>query len=191
MSFSTEQGLKDHLIGRGMEVDRYRVSFDPVEEHISFLLFNLSGQVVGFQKYRPGMDQKKKRNDETHGRYFTYTQKNKTSDGTAALDGIWGFEAIDMPVYPTDKPLYIVEGVFKAAALHRLGYDSLAVLTSHPKRLRTWLRIVKEHRPVIAIGDPDEGGKKLVRFVGAGSVSPKDLDEMSDNDIHEFLKELD
>lgn len=180
--------LKQHLIERGMDPELYVVAYDYEEQSISFLLYNLSGQIVGYQKYRPGSEQKKKRNDEDLGRYYTFTSKHKSDDGTSFKDGVFGLEAILPPVRFTDRPLYIVEGVFKAAVLHRLGFDAIAVLTSHPKRLKSFLRIVKTVRPVVGIGDPDPAGEKLVRFVGAGFTSPKDLDEMSDLSIIKLLQ---
>lgn len=180
--------LKNHLIERGMNPDLYCVSYDHEEESVTFLLFNLSGQIVGYQKYRPGSEQKKKRNDEDLGRYYTFTSKHQTDDGTTFKDGVFGYEAIKPPVRRTNEPLYVVEGIFKAGVLHRLGVDALAVLTSHPKRLKTLLRIIKSVRPVVAIGDPDPAGEKLVRFVGAGFTSPLDLDEMADDAILELLK---
>jgi len=41
---------------------------------------------------------------------------------------------------------------------------------------------------LIAIGDNDDAGRKLVNIVGKGFQSPEDLDEMSDEDIHSLLR---
>ena len=40
---------------------------------------------------------------------------------------------------------------------------------------------------LVAIGDPDDAGRKLVNMVKSGFQSPFDLDEMSDEDIKSLL----
>ena len=139
-------------------------------------LFNLSGQMVGYQVYRPWSTDKKC-NDPKTGRYYTYA--------TEGVDAVFGLE--------TDTgtgPLFTVEGIFKAAKLHDLGYNAIAVLTSHPKRMRPWFRILRKKRRLIGIGDIDHAGKKLVNTIKEGGLSPIDLDEMSDQDVHEFVRGL-
>lgn len=172
--------LHSHLVTRGMNPALYRgVAYDHENEAVTFPLWNLSGQMVGYQIYRPTINDKKI-NDENLGRYYTYLPRG--------VDGAFGIETIR----PFDaSPIYCVEGVFKAAVLHRLGYQAIALLTSTPKRWKPWFRIMRKTRRLIGIGDPDPAGQKLVNIVGAGSVTPEcDLDEMSDEDIIEFVEGL-
>ena len=169
------ENLRGHLIARGMDPDLYPISYDAEEGVITFLLFNGVGHLVGYQQYRPAVDEKKKKNDPKSGRYFTYLRQD--------IDGVFGWDRVDI----TDRTIYIVEGVFKAAVLHRLGYNAIAVLTSTPKRLKPWFRILRQTWNLVAIGDNDDAGRKLVNIVGNGYQSPIDLDEMKDEDIIELL----
>ena len=167
---------RNHLTSRGMDPSRYPISYDPEEGIITFLLFNYNGAIVGYQQYRPDQPSKQKKNDPKTGRYFTYLPKD--------TDGVFGLDVLDH----TDRTIYIVEGVFKAAVLHRLGFNALAVLTSTPKRLKPWFRILRPTWNLVAIGDNDDAGKKLVNIIKRGFQSPQDLDEMSDEEILALLK---
>ena len=167
---------REHLISRGMDPSRYPISYDPEEGIITFLLFNYNGGLVGYQQYRPDQPSKQKKNDPKTGRYFTYLPKD--------TDGVFGLDVLDH----TDRTIYIVEGVFKAAVLHRLGFNALAVLTSTPKRLKPWFKILRQTWNLVAIGDNDDAGRKLVNIVKRGFQSPQDLDEMSDEEILKLLK---
>jgi hypothetical protein len=164
--------VKQHLLSRGLDPRLYHCVIDESERVATFSLFNISGQYVGYQVYRPD-SHSKKNNCPREGRYFTYLP--------AQTDGVFGLER------NTGKgPLFIVEGVFKAVALHNMGFDAIAVLTSHPKRMKPWFRILCATRPLIGIGDGDDAGKKLVATIGRGACSPKDLDEMTPEEIQEF-----
>lgn len=169
------ESLRQHLIDRGMNPDLYPICYDEEEGVITFWLHNGTGDLVGYQQYRPAVDEKKKKNDPKSGRYFTYLKQDK--------DGVFGWDVVDF----NDRTIYIVEGVFKAAVLHRLGYNAIAVLTSTPKRLKPWFRILRQTWNLVAIGDNDDAGKKLVNIVGKGIQSPVDLDEMLDEDIIELI----
>lgn len=164
--------VKQHLISRGMDPDLYNVQYG--EDTATFFLYNRSGQIVGFQQYRPN-ETSKKINDPRLSRYFTYI--------TESYDGVFGLEVLD-----TSKDyIFIVEGVFKAAVLHRLGYNAIAVLTDHPKRMKSWFRVLRRTFKLIAIGDNDSAGQRLVNTVGNGICSPCDLDEMPDEEIESFV----
>lgn len=168
------ENMITHLQSRGMDTSLYQFGFDDEERKATFYLYNLSGQIVGYQRYSPDLD-KKKNNDPKDCRYYTYLPEGR--------DGVFGLELLN----EEDRTLYIVEGLFKAAVLHRLGFNAVAVLTSTPKRLKPWFRILKATWKLVAIGDADPAGEKLVRMVGNGFTSPKDLDEMSDQEILDLL----
>lgn len=165
--------LVEHLCARGMNTSLY--SFHVGDEVVTFYLYNHTGKLVGFLQYRPHAD-KKAKNDPRSGRYFTHLPRE--------VDGLFGVEQ------DVGGPLFIVEGIFKAAKLHSLGYSAVAVLGASPKRLNSWLRAVSRQRPVYAIGDNDAAGAGLVKIVGAGIQSPRDLDEMTDNEVLNLIKGL-
>lgn len=167
--------MRAHLIERGMNPDLYAVWYDDENVVATFPLYNGSCNWVGYQEYRP-LFTSKKNNDPKEGRYYTYLP--------SGVDGVFGLETLDHD----KKTIYIVEGVFKAANLHRLGYNAIATLSNHPKRMRSWFKVLGANFNLVAIGDNDKAGEKLVKFIGRGACSPKDIDEMSDSEIEEFLK---
>lgn len=145
---------------------------------VTFLLFNLSGQVVGYQHYRPDVLDKGIKNNPKLGRYYTHLPRN--------TQGVFGLERLD----PAKRTLYVTEGIFKAATLHRLGYNAVATLTATPEQLRGWFLALGGAYRVYGIGDADKAGKELVNIVGNGLQSPQDLDEMSDGAIRDLLYDL-
>ena len=168
------ENMLTHLQSRGMDTSLYQFGFDDEERKATFLLYNLSGQLVGYQRYSPDLN-KKKNNDPKDCRYYTYIPRE--------VDGVFGLDLLN----PSERTIYIVEGIFKAATLHRLGFNAVAVLTSTPKRLKPWFRIMKATWNLIGIGDNDPAGERLVRMVGGGFTSPKDLDEMTDEEVYKLL----
>ena len=168
------ENMLDHLKSRGMNPNLYSVAIDEQERIATFYLYNINGHIVGYQQYRPDAD-KKQKNDPKDGRYFTYLPKD--------TDGVFGLELLNK----SDRTIYVTEGIFKAAVLHRLGYNAIAVLTSTPKRLKPWFKIMKATWNLVAIGDPDDAGRRLVNMVKNGFQSPLDLDEMADEDIISLL----
>ena len=167
--------LKSHLRDRGMEPNLYgSIHYDSVAWLVTFYLHNGAGEVVGYQQYNP-REQSKKLNDPALSRYFTYLPKGKS--------GVFGVEQLDK----TKRTIYIVEGIFKAGVLHRLGFNALAVLSDSPKQLKSYFRILKATHDLVAIGDPDAAGERLVRIVKKGFTSPLDLDEMKDSEVLELL----
>lgn len=166
--------LIEHLKERGMNPKLYKFSRSYSAATITFFLYNLSGQLVGYQQYRPKVLDKKINNIKL-GRYYTYLPRE--------VDGGFGLEQLN----PSKRTIYVTEGVFKAAVLHRLGFNAIAVLTATPKRLKPWFRIMRQTWTLIAIGNNDKAGKKLVNTVGNGFQSPLDLDEMTDAAILELL----
>lgn len=166
--------VKQHLLERGLNPSLYNCSWD--DETASFLLFNLSGQVVGYQQYRPFAD-KTCRNDPKSGRYFTYA-KNTTA--------VWGLETFNF----RDDVLFVTEGVFDACKLHNQGLPAVAVLANNPKQLMPWLFSVP--RLTVAVCDNDDAGRKLGKMCQVRLFPPsgKDLGDMSDQQVKEFVKDF-
>jgi DNA primase len=159
-----------------MDPSLYRYSKCYKTNKVTFLLYNLSGQIVGYQHYRPLVEEKGVKNNPKLGRYFTKLPR--------ATIGVFGLECLN----PNDSRVFIVEGIFKAGVLHRLGYNAIAVLGADPKPLQGWFKALRGRYTLYAIGDADEAGKRLVEIVGNGFQSPKDLDEMTDEDIMELIE---
>jgi hypothetical protein len=61
----------EHLKDRHLNVELHRPFVDEVERVATFLLWNLSGQCVGYQQYRPE-GEKKPRNNPKQGKYYTF-----------------------------------------------------------------------------------------------------------------------
>lgn len=166
--------LVKHLLQRNYDPSRYVNQVLDIDECVlSVYLTNLSGQFVGFQQYRP-LVTSKRLNDAREARYFTYSQRG--------VSACWGLETLD----PSKEDLYIVEGVFKASALHMLGHNALALLTSNPKPMKSWLHTLPYN--LIGIGDNDKAGLGMIRIAGQGFQSELDLDEYTLTELEELLE---
>lgn len=166
---------KEHLRERGMTPEFYTATYSDEDGSVTFNLYNGAGKWVGYQTYKQGKSSKKN-NDPRESRYYTYLP--------SGVDGVFGWECVDY----SKTDLYIVEGIFKAAKLHTLGFNAIAVLSNHPKRLKPWFKILKARFNLIGIGDNDPAGQKLVNLVGKGFCSPVDLDEMNDDEVLRLLE---
>ena len=173
----TNEKLVEHLIERHVQFDRYPGLFIG-EEDATFLFYNLSGQIIGYQRYNP-LGDKKGRNLE-NGKYYNY-QTHINDVRTTAMLGVWGLETYD---YRYDL-LFLVEGVFDAVRLHNLELPAIACLTNNPKHLRNWLLCLD--RKIIAVCEDDKAGKKLANSAdGAIMLSNgKDLGELTDDEVEE------
>lgn len=167
--------LYEHLLSRHYDPSLYTNHvLDEHENTLSVYLTNLCGQFVGYQQYRPD-EQSKRINDPKMSRYFTYSPRG--------VNACWGLEVLDSP----KKDLYLVEGVFKASTLHMLGYNALALLTSHPKPMKSWLHTMNYN--LIGIGDNDKAGNGIINIAGKGFKLERDLDEYSLDELEEILDE--
>lgn len=156
-------GLIKHLLSRNYDPSRYvNQVLDTQDNILTVYLTNLSGQFVGFQQYRPDVKEKRL-NDPRESRYFTYSQRG--------VNACWGLETLD----PSKKDLYIVEGIFKASTLHMLGYNALAMLTAHPKPMKSWLHTMNYN--VIGVGDNDNAGSGIIKVAGKGFKLDRDVYE--------------
>ena len=163
-----------HLLSRHLNPALYHVSVDEAESVATFLLFNLSGQVVGYQQYRPGAA-KAQNNDPRAGRYFTYSPKH--------LLAVFGLETYH---FRTDL-LFVTEGVFDACRLHNLGLPAVAVLSNNPKGLANFLFAVP--RRVVVVADNDPAGRMLMEYGDEVLVcnAGKDLGDMTDGEVQSLL----
>jgi hypothetical protein len=166
--------LKNHLKARHLDLELHRPVLDEVENVATFYLWNLSGQMVGYQQYRPD-GEKKPQNNPKEGKYFTY-RKQPTL-------GLWGVESLHL----SENVVFLCEGVFDACRMTEKGFSALASLSNNPTAdLHNWLRML--NRYVVVVCDADNSGKRLAKFGDAFEVVQgyKDLGDASDEYV-EFL----
>lgn len=166
--------MKKHLEERGLQLYRYpTVSYD--EDVCTFPIYSLTNDLIGYQNYRPKAT-KTRKNDEKYGRYHTHFKPGYA--------GFWGVESLEYE----KGLLFLTEGIFKAAALHRFNLPAAALLGNDPSHLKNHLRLTG--RKLIAINDFGDAGKKLAKMGHVNYTCPDDLnlDDMTDTQVFEFLK---
>ena len=172
--------IENHLRARGLDPGRTQVILDKQTNQATFILYNLSGQLVVYQKYNPNGD-KKAFNDSKLGRYFTYVTKESEKSSKMA---VWGTETITKDV----REFFVTEGIFDAIKLHNAGKAAIAVLSNNPKVLKSWFKATG--KKTIAIIDNDEAGRKLGNLTDERYTPPegkKDLGEMTQSEVNQFL----
>jgi len=136
-------------MSRHVDLNLYNVTIDEVEGTATFPLWNLSGQMVGYQQYRPSAT-KERRTNPKDSKYFT-----KVSPGQI---GVFGVETLNM----SPKYLFLVEGIFDAVRVHNLGFSCIATLSNNPVHLKNWLGCL--NRQIFGILDSDDAGNKLAKY---------------------------
>lgn len=167
--------LKQHLRERHLDLELHRPMLDEAEGVATFYLWNLSGQIVGYQQYRP-FASKSFDNNPREGRYFTYRNRHYPTVG------VWGLESF----YLTPGVLFVVEGVFDAARLTELGVSAIAVLGNDPQAdTRNWLMSL--NRLIVVVADNDKAGRELAKF---GHVAVFTEDHDLGDSSEEFVNSL-
>lgn len=157
--------FKEHLISRGFNPDEYHCWVSKDTLTVPLYCPN-TGKFLGGQSYKPTS----KRKYITHSTTYAF----------------WGWETV-----PDEYSgiCFITESVFKAVALHNIGFVSIAALgVNLPKHVKDLLPN-KDTVKYFLIGDNDVQGKKeSKKFNGFELVSPIDLDEMSETGRLEFIR---
>lgn len=144
--------LAHHLHDRFFSMNLHRAWLD--QDIVTFPLWNLSGQLVGYQQYRPGAT-KDAKNDPREGRYFTRLARDRV--------GVWGLESWNF-----SDTLFVCEGVFDACKVTWLGYSAVALFSNEINdSTASWLNVVQAHRPVVALCDGDSVGLGLSKYAHA------------------------
>lgn len=182
--------IKQHLIDRSVLIDQMNVSMDEERCAATFFLWNLSGQLIGYQQYCPNGTKEHRQHLYHQGKidkfsmaYFTYVTKTEKTSSIA----VWGLETVKLE----DKFLFLTEGIFDAVKLQRLGYPAIAVLTNNPKPIKNWLFIL--NKKVIGILDDDKAGRKLKSVCDIDFSVPKpynDLGEMPLEEVSNFIERI-
>ena len=180
MSNLDEFDMFKHLEDRHFNISLYH-GLTITDETVTLPLWNLSGQMVGYQQYRPKGNKKEHRNPK-NGKYYTWIRKEgKTSSLTA-----WGLDLLDS----RNRVIYLLEGVFKACRFHNYRLNALATISNNPKHLKTWLNSLGYD--VIPICDGDKAGAKLAKFGRRSLILPDGVyvDEFSESEFIALLHEL-
>jgi hypothetical protein len=179
--------LRDHLLSRGLNPDQYSVILDEDKCIATFLIWDLSGRLVGYQRYNPkGI--KHVRNDKTfsdHLKYFTYAGVEGDEFHASKKKLIaWGFESFKVG----QRVLFITEGIFDAVKLHNVRLPALAVISNDPKHLQSLFKALG--RTIIAVCDRDNAGSKLANYADVALYVPKpyhDLGDMPQEEVSSWL----
>jgi hypothetical protein len=161
------QSLVEHLSERRLTPELYsNVQLDEASKVATFPLWNLSGQMVGFQQYRPEAPKTglEKRNEQ---RYFTILSKG--FGRTSALS-CFGVDLLN----PSSRVIFLAEGIFDVSPLHQKGANALAVLANNPKPLKGWLRSLGYH--LVSLCEGDKAGLKLASLAHESVFLPDGQD---------------
>lgn len=136
---------------------------DDESRSISFIMYNLSGQMTGVLTYLH--DKEKTRSNAEDGRY--HLQRSERLDYP-----VFGLTTIDW-----SKPLYVVEGAWDSASIKGTGRNCIALLGKDGDHVYEWLKTLPV--PTIAISDGDAVGLDLLAWTDYGFVLPKGEDPNS------------
>jgi len=166
MSFENHIYERSYSLLEGDFPDGLIAFVDYDQEIVTFPLWNLSGQWVGYQTYRWDKE-KVRQGDPREMRYFTYLPKQ-------AL-GVYGLQ------YLRDGytgPICLVEGIWVAIVGVAHGLPCVAVLGNNPKQLRNWLYSLPNK--IIPLCQPDDAGRKLANMAPNNAI-------MLDGDLDDVL----
>ena len=172
--------IKSHLISRGLNPNTKGVYIDEESGDANFLLYNLSGQLVGYQKYNPNYP--KISGVGRDARYYNYVSK----EGNRSMLAVWGLHVYD----PQSDILFVTEGIFDAVKIHNAGYPAIAILANDPAPLRGWLKTLNQI--IIVISDNDAAGKRLNKYGDYHFTvqGAKDLGDLSQEEANEFIENI-
>ena len=66
-----QETVRQELLNRGLSPDKINVIIDEDSQVATFLLYNMSGQIVGYQTYRPGRPKVGQGISPEMAKYFT------------------------------------------------------------------------------------------------------------------------
>ena len=173
--------LYSHLQSRYVDFSLHQVWLCEENYVATFPLYNLRGQLLGYQQYRPE-GSKDVNNDPREGKYFTRKPNNPEPT-------YWGVESWNL-----SNTLFLVEGLFDAARLTSLGYSALAVFTNNPgDNFLGFVRLVQQLRPVVAVCDADAAGVKLAKYAHTYCTltTGKDVGDAQESEVLEVAKRYD
>jgi hypothetical protein len=179
------KSVLQHVQDRHVNTDLHSVWVDELYRVASFPLWNVSGQMVGYQSYRP--EATKVRKNDLKGKYYTYRGEKLVPKRSQTV-AVWGMES-----WRLSNTLFAFEGIFDAARVTELGFSAVALLSNDPDTsVKNWLACVRQTRPVVTVCDPGRAGAKLAK-VGTYSHTV-DLPGLPDGDLgdadEDYVKQL-
>lgn len=171
--------ILQRLKERGVNMADASVTYDEVTGTAHFMLYNLSGQLVGYQRWNPALPKQA----GNQGRYFTHV----TEEGRKKKLAVWGLHTVQK----TDNVLFVVEGIFDAVRIHNAGYPAIACLQNNPKAMKPWLSTLSQK--IIVVHDNDKAGITLAKFGDIAVTVPdefNDLGDMQQETATRFIKEI-
>lgn len=182
-----ELDIENHLKERGIDFNKTNVVVNKTNNVAYFFLYNLSGQLVGYQYYNPTGLKAIRSNFKDQDplnlnllKYKSYVSNNEIA--------VYGLETYDLK----SKYLFIVEGIFDSIKIHNAGYPAIATLSNDvTKSTRNWIKTLPQE--IIVIYDNDEAGKRLIKLGHRAFTSPKpykDIGEMPQTEVNEFLNKI-
>lgn len=173
---NTNFDIKSHLLERHVNLDLHKVSLS--ELSATFMLYNFSGKLVGYQRYMPL--NAKLCSNAPDGRYYTYRSNDEIA--------IFGLET-----YRKNSTVYLTEGIFDAVRLTKKGLCAFALLTNAPNSsMLNFISLLPNN--IVSIIDNDEGGRffeKKIRHVSNAIVKCthyKDLGESSEDFVDNLIQ---
>ena len=168
--------FREHLLNRNYDPALYvNQTIDDENHLLTVHLYNDDGKFIGYQRYNP--NGVKKNNTPDDAKYSTYTMKGEKA--------IWGLETLDF----RKGELFVVEGLFKASALHRLGLNAVSIMGNNAKTHKEFLLDTNLH--LIAICDYDMAGIQMGIGVeaidGEAWILDKDVDEYTTIELQSLM----
>lgn len=156
-----------------MDLEKYNPYIHDISA--TFMIYNLSKQLVGYQRYNPNNESLPYNN--INGKYYTYRRD---------LIGVWGLESYD----DNQEYCFVTEGIFDACRLAKYNVNSLALLSNSPNSSVSNFLFCLSPKIVI-IKDNDKAGDLLVKSL-KGVYSHVEVAENKDlgDSSEEFVKNL-
>ena len=178
------KSLNQHLLDRHCKAAMYNNSLVLDEDNrvVTFLLWNLSGQLVGYQQYRPDCTDKATKNNPEK-RYYTFLGEEGDENKARKRLGVFGIEMLKR-----GGRVFLTEGIFDACRFHYYGFPALALLSNNPKPLKSFLSML--NRELIAVCDGDDGGKKLAKYGDIAVHCPKgkDVSDLTNDEFNKIIR---
>jgi len=184
-----------HLRDRGVDTDKTRVIIDKEGNTATFLLYNLSGQIIGYQYYNPNGEKNtvvaRKQIKGQKGEVDVQSLKKYIKYYTRVVDTQKGVSVYGLETYEkNNRLLFVTEGVFDCIKIHNAGKPAVATLANAGSlELKTWFKIIPQ--TIIAIYDNDGPGKTLRKLADYSFPSPpgfKDLGDTPQEVVTEYIR---
>jgi len=176
-SISSVEEMSIHLKSRDVDITLHKPAI--AKDSATFICYNFSGQLVGWQRYSP--NKKSMCSNDPDGRYYTYRSSSHIS--------IFGLETYNS----NTKCIFLTEGIFDSTRLTKRGVTAFALLTNSPNSsMLNFLACLPQR--IIAICDNDKGGdflRKRLHNIASDFIVPtaKDLGEETTDFVEHLIKE--